>query len=195
MESRFNSRFRWSVLGLLLLLASLAISQTQFGTIYGRVVDKSGAVVVDATVTLTSLEQQTSQTTKTGGEGNYTFANVPPGRYKLSTQKEGFASIEKTILVQVADRLTEDFQLQIGSAAETLTVEASTVQVNTTTGDVSHTITSSQLENLPLLTKNPYALIGMAAGATDTAAGVGDVRGTGFSVGGQRTSSVTIPMS
>src|SRR5678816_3890729 len=72
-----------------------------------------------------------------------------------------------------------------------MTVEATTVQVNTTSGDVAHTITSAQLENLPLLTKNPYALIGLAAGATDTASGVGDVRGQGFSVGGQRTSSVS----
>ena len=110
MESTFTKRFRWSALGLLLLLLSgLAAAQTQFGTIYGKVADKSGAVVIDATVTLTNLEQQTSQSVKTGGEGNYTFANVLPGRYKISSQKEGFASVEKTILVQVADRLTEDF--------------------------------------------------------------------------------------
>jgi len=173
------------------MLSSLMFSQTQFGTIYGRITDKSGAVVTDATVKLTNVEQQTTQETKSGGEGSYTFANVLPGKYKVSAQKEGFATIEKNIVVNVADRLTEDFALQVGATSEVMTVEASSVQVNTTSGDVAHTITSAQLENLPLLTKNPYALIGLAAGATDTAAGVGDVRGQGFAVGGQRTSSVS----
>jgi len=192
MESAFTRRFRWAVLGwLVLMLSSLMFSQTQFGTIYGRITDKSGAVVTDATVKLTNIEQQTTQETKSGGEGSYTFANVLPGKYKVSAQKEGFATIEKNIVVNVADRLTEDFALQVGATSEVMTVEASSVQVNTTSGDVAHTITSAQLENLPLLTKNPYALIGLAAGATDTAAGVGDVRGQGFAVGGQRTSSVS----
>ncbi len=192
MESAFTRRFRWAVLGwLVLMLSSLMFSQTQFGTIYGRITDKSGAVVTDATVKLTNIEQQTTQETKSGGEGSYTFANVLPGKYKVSAQKEGFATIEKNIVVNVADRLTEDFALQVGATSEVMTVEAASVQVNTTSGDVAHTITSAQLENLPLLTKNPYALIGLAAGATDTAAGVGDVRGQGFAVGGQRTSSVS----
>ena len=193
MESAFTRRFRWAVLGwLVLMLSSLMFSQTQFGTIYGRITDKSGAVVTDATVKLTNIEQQTTQETKSGGEGSYTFANVLPGKYKVSAQKEGFATIEKNIVVNVADRLTEDFALQVGATSEVMTVEASSVQVNTTSGDVAHTITSAQLENLPLLTKNPYALIGLAAGATDTAAGVGDVRGQGFAVGGQRTSQSAI---
>src|SRR6476620_2179077 len=98
MESAFARRFRWAMLGwLLLLLTSLMNAQTQFGTLYGRVTDKSGAVVVDATVKLTNVEQQTSQDVKTGAEGNYAFANVVPGKYKITTQKEGFATIEKSI--------------------------------------------------------------------------------------------------
>ena len=66
----------------------------------------------------------------------------------MSAQKEGFATIEKNIVVNVADRLTEDFALQVGATSEVMTVEASSVQVNTTSGDVAHTITSAQLENL-----------------------------------------------
>jgi len=78
----------------------------------------------------------------------------------------------------------------VGGSQTTVTVEANTVQVNTTTGDVSHTITTSDLQNMPLLTKNAYALIGLAAGATDTASANGDTRGMGFAVNGQRTSSL-----
>lgn len=189
---KFKSlQWRLGTAFLLLLCTSTVIAQTQFATLYGTITDKTGAAVADADVVLTSVAQGRARSVKTNSAGAYTFANVDPGQYKVSAQKEGFAKIEKAVLFNVADRLTEDLTLSVGSTSEVLTVEASPVQVNTTSGDVAHTITSSQIQNLPLLTKNPYALIGLAAGATDTASGVGDVRGQGFAVAGQRTSSVS----
>jgi hypothetical protein len=191
MERKQNSEWRLGGIFLALLCACTAIAQTQFGTITGRVVDNSSALVSGATVTLTNVEQQTTREAKSGPEGNYTFASIAPGKYKITVQKEGFVRVEKSIVVNVADRLTADIELKVGSTSEVLTVEASTVQVNTTSGDVAHTITSAQIQDLPLLTKNPYALIGLAAGAVDTAGGTGDARGQGFAVAGQRTSSIS----
>ena len=191
MGSFRSVQWRLALVLVLLLSNYTAVAQTQFATIYGRVTDSSSAVIADATVSLTNIDQGTTQVVKSGAEGSYAFANIAPGKYKISAQREGFAKVEKVIVVNVADRLTEDLSLQVGSTSEVLTVEASAVQVNTTSGDVAHTITSSQLQDLPLLTKNPYALIGLAAGATDTASGVGDTRGEGFSVAGKRTSSVS----
>jgi hypothetical protein len=190
MQKHRTFQWRLATVCLVLLCGWTAVAQTQFGTIYGRVTDKTGAVVSDATVTLTNIGKQTSQEVKTSGEGSYTVGNIAAGDYKIVVAKEGFSKVEKKLAVTVAERLTEDFALQVGSASESVTVEASSVQVNTTSGDVAHTVTTKDLENLPLLTKNPYALIGLAAGAVDTAAGTGDARGTGFAVSGQRTSSV-----
>ncbi len=186
-------RYRqWRLGGLLLLLcfSLTAAAQTQFATIYGRIADKTGAVVTDATITLTNADTQTSQTIKTSGEGTYAIANIVPGNYLLVAQKEGFSKSQKKLVITVADRLTEDFTLDVGGSETTVTVEANTVQVNTTTGDVSHSIDTRELQNMPLLTKNPYALIGLAAGATDSASATGDTRGMGFAVNGQRTSSL-----
>ncbi len=191
MQKSRGLRWRLGTAFLLLLCAWTVVAQTQFATVYGTITDKTGAAVGNADVVLTSIAQGTARSVKTNTEGTYTFANVDPGQYRISAQKEGFAKIEKAIVINVADRLTEDLTLPVGTASEVLTVEASAVQVNTTSGDVAHTITSAQIQNLPLLTKNPYALIGLAAGATDTASGVGDVRGQGFAVAGQRTSSVS----
>ena len=89
MESAFTRRFRWAALGwLVLMLSSLTYAQTQFGTIYGRITDKSGAVVTDATVKLTNIEQQTTQETKSGGEGSLHLCERSSGKYKVSAQKK-----------------------------------------------------------------------------------------------------------
>ena len=190
MERSRNTQWRLGTIFVLLLCACAAIAQTQFGTITGRVTDKTGAVIGDAVVTLTDTSTQTSKEVKTGADGSFTFAAVVPSNYKLNVAKEGFGGFQKTFAVTPADRLTEDVSLAVGGSQTTVTVEANTVQVNTTTGDVSHIITTNDLQNMPLLTKNPYALIGLAAGATDTASANGDTRGQGFAVNGQRTSSV-----
>ena len=162
MERSRNTQWRLGTIFVLLLCACAAIAQTQFGTITGRVTDKTGAVIGDAVVTLTDTSTQTSKEVKTGADGSFTFAAVVPSNYKLNVAKEGFGGFQKTFAVTPADRLTEDVSLAVGGSQTTVTVEANTVQVNTTTGDVSHIITTNDLQNMPLLTKNPYALIGLA---------------------------------
>jgi hypothetical protein len=190
MQKVRDPQWRLAIVFLLVLCAYAAVAQTQFGTITGRVTDKTGAVVEDATVTLTDTATQTSKEAKTGAEGTYTFAALVPSNYRLAVTKEGFAIVQKAVVVTPADRLTEDFSLAVGGSQTTVTVEANSVQVNTTSGDISHSITTSDLQNMPLLTKNAYALIGLAAGATDTGSATGDTRGQGFAVNGQRTSSL-----
>lgn len=185
-----RKRFHAAFLLLIALFTGSAIAQTQFGTIYGTITDKTGALVTDATITLTDIAKGTKQEAKTNAEGAFVLANVASGNYKLVAEKQGFGKVERALSVAVADRLTQNLSLDVAGASEVVSVEASGVQVNTTSGDVAHTVTSRDLENLPLLTKNPYALMGLAAGAVDTASGGGDTRGTGFAVNGQRTSSV-----
>jgi hypothetical protein len=185
-------RFTKSTVLLLVLFALIgaAVAQTQFGTIYGRVTDSSGAVVPGAKVTLTNEGTKTSQTATASNDGAYTFASVPAGEYTLTAEKDGFGKLAKKFTLNVADRLTQDLTLKAGGATETVTVEANAERINTTTGDVSRVITSQEIQTLPLLTKNPYALIGLTPGATDTATATGDARGQGFAVNGQRTGSL-----
>src|SRR5204863_7822598 len=107
MERIRYAQWRLGTLFLLLLCAWTAIAQTQFGTITGRVTDATGALVSDATITLTDTATQTAKQVKTGEQGSYTFAGVVPSNYRLSVTKEGFTTFQKQFVVTPADRLTE----------------------------------------------------------------------------------------
>jgi hypothetical protein len=127
---------------------------------------------------------------QTTGQGDYTFAGVTPGKYKLAVEKGGFGKSESTFPITVAQRLTRDVTLKAGGEATTVEVVSGEEVINTASPEVSTVVTSQQLQQLPLLTKNPYALIGLSGGAVDTSSSSGDIRGQGFAVNGQRTSSV-----
>ena len=196
-----NAR-RLSVFFLAVLLAgSLATglgAQTQFGTITGRVTDGSGGIVADAKVTLTNTATNTKQEVATNDEGLYTIVNVNAGNYEVTIEKQGFKKSSRKITVAVAQRLGLDFELQVGAISETVTVTEEAVAVNTVSGDLSKTITTRDVMNLPLPSRDPYSLIGLAAGAANVRSVIGDARGGttgdtssgGFAVAGQRTSSI-----
>ena len=62
------------------------------GTIHGTIVDPNGTAVAGARVKLARQDQSSTQETQTGDDGQYTFANIPPGPYRLSIAAEGFAT-------------------------------------------------------------------------------------------------------
>jgi hypothetical protein len=179
----------WALLATGLGLTTL-VAQTQFGTVAGRVTDPTQAVVPDAKVTLTNLATNVARSATTSAEGLYLFGNVPAGEYNLAVEKQGFRKIEQRATLEVAQRLGMDFTLEVGSITQVVTVTEAAVAVNTQTGDISDTITPSQVMDLPLLTRNPYALLSLAAGAADTGSVTGDTRGLGLAVNGARTSAV-----
>jgi hypothetical protein len=175
-----------------------AAAQTQFGTISGRVVDSTGAVIPEAKVVLTNSATNAKLETTTNDEGLYLFANVAAGGYEVAVEKQGFKRAARRVTVEVAQRLAADFELGVGQVTETITVTDQTVVVNTVSGDLSRTITPAEVMNLPMLSRNPYSLLSLAAGAVSTQGVIGDVRGGvtedstsgGVAVNGARTSSI-----
>ena len=174
------------------------VAQTQFATISGIVTDEQGLAVPDASVTVTSVATGTKQVSTTNKDGLYVVANVLAGEYDISVEKQGFQKTVKRVTVGVAQALTSNFTLKIGQITQTLTVTESAVTINTESGELGTQITDTQLRSLPLLTRNPYDLIALAAGAADTGQVTGDTRGgnqatgegLGISVNGQRTSDI-----
>jgi Carboxypeptidase regulatory-like domain/TonB dependent receptor len=187
---RFMKRLPCMAALICLCFCISALAQTQFGTVSGRVADASGAVIANAKITLTNTATNVKRETETNSEGLFALANVSAGNYEITIEKESFRKTVQKITVAVAQRLDLDFALQVGNFQDVVTVVGETQPINTTSGDISRTVTEREIIQLPLLTRNPYALVALAPGASDTGMVTGDTRGLGLSVAGQRTSSV-----
>src|SRR6266571_1690824 len=111
---------------LLTLLAFVFAPGQEFrGSITGKVTDPNGAVVPGADVTVRNIETNVEATATTNDEGSYDFPVLSPGKYELVFTKQGFkVEARQQIQLRVAEKLTIDVQLQTGSVAETVTVEA-----------------------------------------------------------------------
>ena len=177
---------------LALVLAGTALAQTDLGQISGKVVDPKDAVVTDAAVTVTNLATSTKQTAVTNGEGLFTVGNVRVGDYEVAVEKQGFKKSIQRVKVEVAQRVSLPITMQLGGTSETVEVTASNAEViNTTSAEVSHEITSNEITNLPLLTRNPYALMELAPGSVNANVATGDyANGLGISNSGSRGRSI-----
>jgi len=120
-------------------LATLPCFGQTFGEITGVVTDSSGGLVVGATVTVTNPETGVTRTATTNTAGNYTFPSLLPGIYSVKSEMQGFqAEIRNGVELQVQQVARIDFQLKVGSMAETIrpnAMGASTSLSNPTTGE------------------------------------------------------------
>ncbi len=177
---------------LLVLLVSLAansaLAQLETATVSGQVVDPSGLSITGATVKLVDIDRDTTTGTATNPSGLYTFPSVRPGRYRMQVTAAGFKVVDVTgLIVNVQDHIEQNFRLQVGSVAESVTVTAGTPLVNTTDATVSTVVDRQFAENLPLNGRSFQTLIQLTPGVVLTANNGND---TGqFSVNGQRASS------
>ena len=114
-----------SIILSIMLLASAALAQA--GTISGKVTFTDGAALHGASVQMV----QTRQTAQTDGNGAYRFENVPPGRYTIMVHLEGFSDATKQVVVADGAVATLDFQLQITSLEEQVTITASGTEQST----------------------------------------------------------------
>lgn len=199
-------------ISLALLLAASActwVTQAQnvTGAITGTVSDASGAVVPNATITLRNENSGDLRKTISNSEGYFTFSAVPPASYTATVEAAGFEKWEKTGIVMNAGdkRNLSDISLQVGSATQTVTVEAVSAEVTPVdSGEKSEVINTQALQNVSILGSNAAEFIkilpGMAitAGTQNQASYTGEVHGTGsgpigsFSANGQRTAALDI---
>src|SRR5690349_7648272 len=103
--------------------------QLDQGQIAGTIQDSSLAAVGKATITAVSV-QGGVRTTESGENGSYILTNMPVGMYEVNIQAQGFKKFVKTnVKVDVATRTTLDVTLEVGAITESITVEASAVQL------------------------------------------------------------------
>src|ERR1700756_1551771 len=170
---------------LIVSLNSPANGQTETGTIYGSVTDPTDAVVSRATVRLIDIDRGLRTEVATGSTGFYSFASVRPGHYRMEVEKNGFKLVRVTeIIVNVQGNLEQNFKLEVGSASETITVEANAANVNTNNGTVSTLVDHTFAENLPLNGRTFQTLIMLTPGVVVSETAYDD-QGQ-FSINGQR---------
>lgn len=162
------------------------------GTILGRVSDASDAALPGAKVTIVNTANGTMHTLQTNGAGEYTVPELQPGPYKITVESTGFGSQISNVTVVVAQQARVDAQLKLGSAVETIQVDASAVSLDTDTASVSQLVSQKQVEQLPLNGRNFLNLLFIGAGAVQTVGEQGQMRsgeGNAISINGGRPES------
>lgn len=145
-----------------------AAAQLTRGSISGVAVDTSGAVVPDATVTITAIETNVRTVARTGSDGLFLFAAVLPGSYSLAVEARGFDRLEKTNLhLSAGERLAVgQLQLKIGNVSQTVTVQGHGAPVQLESGDQSAVVTEKEVDNFPMAGRNWASLLNILPGAT-----------------------------
>jgi hypothetical protein len=143
-------------LALALCFCSAAHAQAVYGSIYGTVTDNTGAVVPNATITVTDVSKNTSTQVTSNASGEYVAEHLIPDTYNVKVEAKGFEVFEATgILVQADTSPKVDAQLKVGSTAETVSVSADTIpELKTDRADVATEFTTSEVENLPIPDRN-----------------------------------------
>jgi len=163
-------------------------AQTSNGVIAGVILDKTGAGVPKATVEATSTDRGgAARVSETDSSGSYRIESLLPGTYVLVVKKGGFAEIKVSGLAVNAS-LTTTFNgtLEVAGQVTSVLVEASSGQeLQTQSGDLSASISSSEIHELPIFGNNPIALVLTQPGVQD-GNGRGFSNGVDFSVNGTR---------
>jgi len=175
---------------LVLLFPILALGQTETGTITGTVTDPSGAVIPNATVTVTDTSTGAVRTAASDSSGIYVISNLLPASYSVAVEASGMKKTTTRVQVTVGAKIGMNFKMELGSANTVVEVSGGGAeQVNTETQQIGTEITSQEVMQLPTLNRNPYTLVTTAASVSeDDPSG----RGVGVSVNGLRSAGTNV---
>jgi Carboxypeptidase regulatory-like domain/TonB-dependent Receptor Plug Domain len=172
-----------------LLISALAcqlLGQTSTSQLSGIVSDSTGATVPGATVISTNEATGLTYKLTTTDAGVYAFPSIPVGAYTLSVEKTGFKRFQqKKIVLQINTPSTVNATLDIGSATETIQVEATAEALQTTGATLGNVIERKSIEALPLNGRNPLNLLIYEPGVVQRSGGT-------ISVNGSRTGAVNV---
>ena len=170
------------------ILGAAALSaQTQ--SIAGRITDPSDAAVAGAQVVIRNINTGATQTVSSDEQGRYEAPQLAIGEYEVQAANAGFqTAVRRRLTLTVGGQLVADFKLQVGQAAETVTVEGGAPQVDITTSTVGQLVEQVQMRELLLNGRNFTQLLTLAAGVTQLPPSGGSRYGGGssYSVAGAR---------
>lgn len=175
----------WTSLRFALLLSAFVLwftagplrAQVNLGSIRGTVEDTSRAAIPGAQLTLQNTDTGISETATSNGAGQFSFLNLNPGAYKLTTSAQGFTtSVQEHVEVLVGATVGLTVTLQPGQVKQTITVSANAAALQTQTSEISTTISPAEMENLPVSLvadmRNPLNFVILVPGVHGSVPGV-----------------------
>jgi len=168
-----------------LLAAASLSSQSITGNITGTITDSSGAAIPGAKVAVVNTETGIRVDVETDSGGSYTAALLPRGTYSLDASATGFKRSQRAgMLVQIQQTIRVDIQLTVGEMSESVMVNADAVTLDTESATLAKIVDNRSIVNLPLNTRNVYALVFLTPGVTGSVGNsYGEMR---YSVNGAR---------
>ena len=156
---RFAAKLKTVGLAIALVagLSSAALAQISTGSIYGKVTDEQSAVLPGATVTLTGANIG-ARTTHSGSGGEFRFLNLDPGTYTVAVSLGGFATTQRSVIVNANVNVEVAFVAKVASVSETVTVDAETPVVDSKKMGTGTTVTADELSKLPN-SRDPWAFM------------------------------------
>lgn len=167
-----SSRFP-GILGALVVAALWAFlspgarAQTSTASINGTVKDTAGAVIVDASVLLRNVDTGIERRVVTNEVGIYGYFNVSPGSYTLEAGRPGFVTQKLNPFTLVVNQTaTLDFTLNVGTVEQTINVDATAAQVESSTAELGAVVNEKQVADLPLNGRNFTQLLSLTPGVS-----------------------------
>ena len=135
------------------LVANLALpvlAQNPTGAIRGTVTDPQGAIVPNATVTVTNKATGETRNINTGNDGIYAVENMLPGAYEIKIEAQGFSTQVISAVVQVGNTTNGDAALRVGTKEEIVEIQAEAPQIDKTNYKIDGVIGRQKIDALPL---------------------------------------------
>src|SRR5258706_3356914 len=143
----------------LLAIAAPAAEQNVGGIISGTVRDAQGGVLPGVSLTLRNVDSGVVRTAATEANGTYRLPGLPPGRYAMAAELQGFANVAiPELTITIGLELNGDLTMSLQGLQETLTVTAEAPVVEVTQTQVAAVVTQEQIEMLPVANRMPISL-------------------------------------
>lgn len=182
-----------ALLALALAWPAAVSAQVTTAIVQGRVADASGAAVPGAAITARNTDTGATRNAVTDASGYYRISALPVGPYEVTAAHTGFTTqVRSGLTLMLGQEANLDFSLKVATVAETITVVGESPIVETTKTSLGKTITTKQLDNLPIYGGNfanlaftaPGILVNASTGGTGIAAGGGTGRNNTFLIDG-----------
>jgi hypothetical protein len=142
------------IFAIILFTSSVSFAQVNTSSLTGLVTDPSGAIVPNASITATSTDTGYVRKVTTDNAGYYSFQNLPIGQYTVRVEAAGFQADQESVTLNVAEKGRRDFGLQVGSAQQTVEVQAQDTDLSPDDASIGTVVGQEIIEKTPLYLRN-----------------------------------------